>query len=103
MSVSVLVHLTWPALLESLKSPIACLNAFQVAIMFPTQGNWLYQLLMDYPREKNVEGREVRTAPPGFVAWGFSVQWPLSRLGVTWGMMEWLFWHTIPGERLLAL
>lgn len=41
---SVPAPLTWPALLKSLKSPIARSNAFQVAIMFPTQGNWLYQL-----------------------------------------------------------
>lgn len=53
---SVLAPLTWPPLLKSLESPIACSNDFQVAIMFPTQGNWLYQLLMDYPQEKNVEG-----------------------------------------------
>lgn len=37
-------------------------------------------------------GREVRT-PPGFVVSGFSVQWLLPRLRVTWGMTEWLFWH----------
>lgn len=49
---------------------------------------------MDYPQEKNVRGREVRTIPPGFVVWGFIVQQPLPRLGVTWGMTEWLFWHT---------
>lgn len=83
MSVSLPMLLTWPVLLKSLKSPIACSDASQVAIMFPTQGNWLDQLLMDYPPEKNVEGREVRTTSLGFVVWDFSVQWLLSRQGVT--------------------
>lgn len=55
MPVSVLAPFTWPQLLKSLESPIACSNDFQVAIMFPTQGNWLYQLLMDYTEEKTVE------------------------------------------------
>lgn len=88
MSVSLLTLLTWPVLLKSLKSPIACSDASQVAIMFPMQGNWLDQLLMDYPQEKNVEGREVKTTSLGFVVWGFSVQWLLSRQGVTWGRTD---------------
>lgn len=71
--------------------------------MFLTQGNWLYQLLMDYPQEKNVERWEVRTTSPGFAVWGFSVRWLLSSLGVTWGMTQRLCWHAILVEWLLAL
>lgn len=55
MSVSVLAPFTWPQLLKSLESPIACSNDFQVAIVFSGQGNWLYQLLMGYPRENMQE------------------------------------------------
>lgn len=58
---------------------------------------------MDYPQEKNVRGREVRTIPSGFVVWGFIVQQPLPRLGATWGMTEGLFWHTTLVQWLLAL
>lgn len=93
---SVLAPLTWPRLLKSLESPIARSNDFQVAIMFPTQGNWLYQLLMDYPQEKNVRGgSEDNTS--WLCSWGFTVQQLLPRLGVTWGMTEWLFWHITLG------
>lgn len=54
--------LTWPQIFKNLESPIACSNDFQVAIMFPTQGNWLYQLLMDYPPKKNVGGGQDNTS-----------------------------------------
>lgn len=65
MSVSVLAPFTWPQLLKSLESPIACSNDFQVAIVFSGQGNWLYQLLMGYPRENMQE--EARVTPPDSV------------------------------------
>lgn len=54
--------LTWPQIFKNLESPIACSNDFQVAIMFPTHGNWLYQLLMDYPPKKNVGGGQDTTS-----------------------------------------
>lgn len=82
-----------PPLLKSLESPIARSNDFQVAIMFPTQGNWLYQLLMDYPQEKKCWGEGGEDNAFWLCSCGFIVQRLLPRPGVTWGMTEWLFWH----------
>lgn len=72
---------------KSLESPIACSNDFQVAIMFPTQGNWLYQLLMDYLKRKKHRRREATVTPPDFVVWLLGVQWHAGHYHFTVGWL----------------
>lgn len=93
--------LTWPQIFKNLESPMACSNDFQVAITFPTQGNWLYQLSMDYPPKKNVGGGQDTTSQ--LCSLGLHCPGPFPRLGVPWEMTEWLFGHTALVSWLLAL